>query len=371
MTGHTHLSSISVEGAVASSAQGKLIGSFESMPEPSAVNEGQIALYVGPTTEKYTKGKYYVSPGTSGTDWGLADFNTATVIVDENLSIDSSNAIANKAVAIKINNITDSIGTDETLGTVKYRVKQLETSVGTDDTSGLRQRVNAIEADYASKASVTEAINTAVSSTYRYRGVKTSYSELPSEGNVVGDVYNVLEAYEPYNIPAGTNWAWDGSAWDALGGEVDLSVLQPKLTAVDGVTIDSSNNIGLTATGVTTESVGGVTKVPVLTFDAQGRAKSATTEDIYPPTTVGTANQYWRATGTGAGVWTSPDSAPTNGSDVLISSGVVYTAIGEVNQAISGVDTKVDTKQDKITISTSEPTSSDGSDGDLWATIEG
>lgn len=41
-------------------------------------------------------------------------------------------------------------------------------------------------------------------------------SKLPTTGQVAGDVYN-LEAASDYG-PAGTNVAWDGKAWDALGG---------------------------------------------------------------------------------------------------------------------------------------------------------
>lgn len=56
---------------------------------------------------------------------------------------------------------------------------------------------------------------------YTYKGSKASFQELPSEGNVAGDVWNVEAAHEGH--AAGTNWAWNGTEWDALAGSIDLS----------------------------------------------------------------------------------------------------------------------------------------------------
>ena len=56
---------------------------------------------------------------------------------------------------------------------------------------------------------------------YTYKGSKDKFAELPAEGNVSGDVWNVNEAHEGH--PAGTNWAWNGTEWDALAGSIDLS----------------------------------------------------------------------------------------------------------------------------------------------------
>ena len=65
-----------------------------------------------------------------------------------------------------------------------------------------------------------EDIKNSLSSVYNYKGSKDSYSELPTDAKE-GDVWNIVEANG--NIPAGTNYAWNGTAWDALGGAVDLT----------------------------------------------------------------------------------------------------------------------------------------------------
>lgn len=68
-----------------------------------------------------------------------------------------------------------------------------------------------------------------IGTVYRYKGSVKNYSDLPTNANN-GDVYNVENAYLQY--PAGTNYAWNGSTWDALGGSIDLSnyVTQTSLT---------------------------------------------------------------------------------------------------------------------------------------------
>lgn len=59
-----------------------------------------------------------------------------------------------------------------------------------------------------------------ITNLYTYKGSKTTFDELPIV-NEVGDTWNVEEAYD--NHPAGTNWAWNGTEWDALAGSIDLS----------------------------------------------------------------------------------------------------------------------------------------------------
>lgn len=58
-------------------------------------------------------------------------------------------------------------------------------------------------------AASTYALKSDITNMYKYKGSVATVSALPSSGNTTGDVYNV-EA-------TGMNYAWDGSAWDALG----------------------------------------------------------------------------------------------------------------------------------------------------------
>ena len=63
-------------------------------------------------------------------------------------------------------------------------------------------------------------IAASIASVLTYKGSCT-YAQLPSTGQQVGDVWNVTDAHG--TTPAGTNYAWNGTAWDPLGGDVDLS----------------------------------------------------------------------------------------------------------------------------------------------------
>ena len=60
-----------------------------------------------------------------------------------------------------------------------------------------------------------EEVNGLVSSAFHYKGSKASVLELPEEGNIIGDVWNVLDT--------GANYAWTGTEWDKLSETVDLS----------------------------------------------------------------------------------------------------------------------------------------------------
>ena len=61
------------------------------------------------------------------------------------------NASTSGTLAYKIKQLEDSLGTDSTSGTVKYRVTQVENSIGTDTTSGtVKYRVKQLETTVAS-----------------------------------------------------------------------------------------------------------------------------------------------------------------------------------------------------------------------------
>ncbi len=86
-----------------------------------------------------------------------------------------------------------------------------ELSIGTD------KSVTIDLSQYALKDNLANA--------YIYKGSVDKLSGLPTSGQTAGDVYNVNEefTYDSKKYPAGTNVAWNGSAWDPLGGTVDLS----------------------------------------------------------------------------------------------------------------------------------------------------
>lgn len=78
-----------------------------------------------------------------------------------------------------------------------------------------------------------QSINSKLSAIYTYKGSVDTYEQLPTENQQVGDTYNVVAAHD--TIPAGTNYAWNGTDWDPLGGSVDLSNYYTKTQTDDQI----------------------------------------------------------------------------------------------------------------------------------------
>jgi len=89
------------------------------------------------------------------------------------------------------------------------------------------------DSGYQTASQVSTAISAAVSSAYKYKGSVATVNDLPASGNTAGDVYDVQAT--------GVNYAWTGTAWDALGQIVDTSLLWAKseLTAITTAEIDT------------------------------------------------------------------------------------------------------------------------------------
>lgn len=86
---------------------------------------------------------------------------------------------------------------------------------------GLGSKVSTLETKVGNIYTKAE-VDAKVSSVMRYKGSKDTYAELPSEGNEVGDVWNIVGADAANGVRAGDNFAWNGTGWDNLGGAVVL-----------------------------------------------------------------------------------------------------------------------------------------------------
>ena len=118
-------------------------------------------------------------------------------------------------------------------------------------------------ATYATQTEVTELsraleeVEAKVSSVYRFRGSVATYNDLPTEGNVQGDVWNVEDT--------GANYAWDGTKWDKLSETIDLTPYLTKEDAADTyatiTTVDGKQNklnpkqLAAVNSGITAEHV--------------------------------------------------------------------------------------------------------------------
>lgn len=155
----------------------------------------------------------------------------ATAISSANLYTDEKITKIPKAILYKADGttITQSGTNNEVtfaVGTIaQSKVENLTSDLAAKASNSELQTVKGIAKAAAprdttyTKTEVDNAINAKIASTFRYKGSCT-YAKLPQNA-FKGDVWNVTDAHG--NVPAGTNYAFDGKAWDALAGVVDLS----------------------------------------------------------------------------------------------------------------------------------------------------
>lgn len=102
------------------------------------------------------------------------------------------------------------------------------TAKGYATVSSVDEKVN------GAKSELQQKIDAAVASAFTYKGVKATKAELPSDGNKVGDVWHVTADAGEY--------AWDGTKWEALGGNIDLSAYMLKTDMV-AITTDEIDQL--------------------------------------------------------------------------------------------------------------------------------
>lgn len=164
-----------------------------------------------PTPTKGNEGKYLKGDGSWGT--------LAKTIVDDTLSDTSTNPVQNKIVKGEIDRVKNIVDQSMTLAgnladALLYGMAIKDSGFIFKGTGGttymlcddLTSYVDL--SPYAKKADIV--------GTYKYKGSVDTASVLPTSGQTTGDVYNIV-ASSSYG-PAGCNVAWNGEAWDSLGG---------------------------------------------------------------------------------------------------------------------------------------------------------
>lgn len=255
-------------------------------------------------------------------------------------------------------------------GVVRYDSSQ---TLNASQKTQARTNIGAADAsDTYTKAEV----DAKVSSALIFKGSVATYDDLPTDGNVTGDMWNVLDT--------GANYAWTGEAWDKLSETVDLT---PYLTKSDAAntylkktdnavsasklqtsrrisatgdatwsvgfngTQDESGTLTLAASGATagsygpnaaaTLAFGGSFNVPYVTVDAKGRVTAIKHFALKLPATptsvsgnAGTATRLQNTrtiSATGDGTWSVSfnGSANASGEFTLAASGATAGSYGE------------------------------------------
>lgn len=142
-------------------------------------------------------------------------------------------------IALTKNNLAkkaDTLQFDVMPDPVKYTGKVVQ-YVGVSDVSYTRSHFYYSDGTRWTEETISDEL-------YRFKGSCLT-ADLPSEGNAVGDTWN-LEDDSSYG-PAGTNVAWTGTEWDALSGDMNYmrGLHDPDWSGVRS----SGGNIANTASG--------------------------------------------------------------------------------------------------------------------------
>lgn len=108
---------------------------------------------------------------------------------------------------------------------VEYAIKtdlDSTTTALTEKITTVANNLATHEADFNNPHKVT-AEQLGLATVYTYKDSVATYADLPTTGQKIGDVYNVETADPDHGIKAGDNVAWNGTKWDVLAGNHDLS----------------------------------------------------------------------------------------------------------------------------------------------------
>ena len=236
--------------------------------------------------------------------------------------------------------------TDGKIATVDARV---DTVVG--NISTLSGAIETLEDE------LTDAINAKVASAYIYKG-SCAYADLPKGygEDEIGFVWNVTDANG--NFPAGTNYAWTGTEWDALGGSIDLSpyaLSADVKTQIDGVNdridevagdVEELSGVVMTNYATKVYTNGEVVKAiaSAQTFADTAKADAIASGKSYTDDQVGKVNT--RVDGVAGNVNDLSGVVKTFKADVENNYATKVYANGEVVKAIASAQTFADTAKD-------------------------
>lgn len=168
-------------------------------------------------------GACYVRFGTIVPDSSPIEVSSWTGWVKYALASELTSAV--KTINNSITSINGEITTIKgDITSIEGDITELQGSLGSAEgnITTVKNALDAHKADYNNPHKVTAA-QLGLTTVYKYKGSVETYADLPTSKQQIGDVYNVKQADPDHNIEAGDNVAWDGTAWDILAGDTDLS----------------------------------------------------------------------------------------------------------------------------------------------------
>ena len=234
--------------------------------------------------------------------------------------------------ALEDNLINDDELYMTTDSTMVSDVKVGDSSVVSDGIAVLGSMASQNTSSYYNKTELDGKLSGAM----HFKGTKATFSDLPSSGQEVGDMYNVTET--------GANYAWDGSAWDKLSENIDLSGLQPNLTSANagtGISITGSGSNVIISNTQTSAEWGNMTGTLSNQTDLQN-VLNGKQETLVSGTNIKTINNT-SLLGSGNISITEPSIATTSTAGIVKPDGtsIVVADDGTISTQLSALSTKV------------------------------
>ena len=152
--------------------------------------------------------------------------------------IDLGKVVPEKGVDYYTQNDKNSLINETKSEVLNEIVIPTKTSDLNNDSNFITNTVDNLINYYKSSETYTKTeIDNKLGAVYKYRGTVSTYQNLPTQNLTIGDVYNVESD--------GSNYAWDGTIWDKLGGDIDLSGYQTLIDSSHKLSsdlIDDTNN---------------------------------------------------------------------------------------------------------------------------------
>lgn len=150
----------------------------------------------------------------------------------KDVSISEDNVIS---IAIDSDSLEQSLATlQSNIDKEAATARAAETKLGND----IATHTAATNAALALKADKSDTytkaqVDAKLSGAYKVKGSST-FEALPKDNNVVGDVYNIINAFNlgGKHYDAGTNVVWTEDGWDALSGSFDTTAIEGSIQEV-------------------------------------------------------------------------------------------------------------------------------------------
>lgn len=173
-----------------------------------------------------------------GKDVSISEDNVISIAIDSD-SLEQSLATLQSNIDKEVQDRKEAIATEVSdrnaailVETNRAKAKEEELDNKITDHTAATNAALALKADKSDTYTKAQ-VDAKLSGAYKVKGSST-FEALPKDNNVVGDVYNIINAFNlgGKHYDAGTNVVWTEDGWDALSGSFDTTAIEGSIQEV-------------------------------------------------------------------------------------------------------------------------------------------